>query len=124
MDSTEEHKPLPDVAIFGDRVKTNGHFSSRGMVMIQGQHRGSMDCETIVVTRQGFLEADTVGETMEVWGTLGGFAQVRRVLCKKSATLTGYIMASAIALEPGVRVERGFAFPLFLEEENEIQTGH
>ncbi len=123
MDSTREHEQSRDVTIFGDRSQVHGTVSGPVTILVQGKYQGRAECAHLVVTRQGEMIADNETEELEVWGTLKGFTRTQRALCRKSAVIEGFIMANAIALEPGVTVEGGIAFPRDAEEKDEGKEG-
>ncbi len=119
MTSTREHEQTLDVTVFGGRSSVHGTVSGPVTILIQGKYQGRVECSQLVVTRQGELSADSRVEELEVWGTLKGFTRTQRALCRKSAVIEGFVMADAIALEPGVTFEGGIAFPHYTEDGDE-----
>ena len=111
MNLIKSHENVKDVSILGDQTHLNGHYQSDGTIMIQGEFRGSIDSEKVIITRHGQSNASIQAKNLEIWGTLEGFARTEKAICHSSCRIMGIIMSNGICIEPGTTFGGGLIFP-------------
>ena len=117
MSSTRNEEQ--ELAIVGGQSKIRGSFQGGNFLIVEGEFAGSIQCQELVITRRGKIEAWVEVENMEVWGEVNGFSRVKKVICRKTSRIGGCIMGGGIALEPGVVIEGALAFEKAEDVENE-----
>ena len=111
MNLIKSHENTKDITILGDKVQMDGHFQSDGTVMIQGVFHGSLDSMNVIITRHGKSKALIQSKSLEIWGSLEGFARSEKVICRSTSQIQGIIMSNGIAIEPGTMFGGGLIFP-------------
>ena len=111
MNLIKNKETVKDVAILGDLTHFNGHFQSEGTIMIQGEYAGSIDSDSVIITRHGKINAFIRSKNLEVWGVLDGFVRSEKVVCRSTSQINGIIMSCGIAIEPGTVFGGGLTFP-------------
>ena len=56
-------------------------------MIVEGEFAGSIQCQELVITRRGKIEAWVEVENMEVWGEVNGFSRVKKVICRKTSRI-------------------------------------
>ncbi|MCX6089069.1 MAG: polymer-forming cytoskeletal protein [Atribacterota bacterium] len=121
MNSIKNEEKTPDIAILGDQSQLTGHFHTPGTVMVQGEYRGSIECQAMIVTRKGMIDAQIDAQSIEIWGVFNGFARSDKVICRSTSKIRGFIMSYGMGIEPGAIFEGGLIFPLLGEENDETK---
>jgi cytoskeletal protein CcmA (bactofilin family) len=109
MNSTVPEKQ-PEVAIVGERARVRGSFKSEGTLIVEGEFDGSIQCPRLVVLEGGRVDGFVEVRDAEIWGMIGGFARVFRMVCRRTARVVGCVMVQSAALEPGVVLEGAIVF--------------
>ncbi|MGQ9623446.1 MAG: bactofilin family protein [Candidatus Caldatribacteriaceae bacterium] len=107
------------VAIIGGHSKARGDFTSAGTLIVLGEFNGFVQCSHLMVMEGGKVEGFIEVQSVEVWGRVGGFARVEKMVCRGTSCLSGCVMAKSIALEPGVVLEGAIVFERIGDEEDE-----
>lgn len=84
MSSTKNEEQ--ELAIVGDNLKLEVVFKE-GIFDCGGEFAGSIQCQELVITRRGKIEAWVEVENMEVWGEVNGFSRVKKVICRKTSRI-------------------------------------
>ena len=95
--------PVPTIISEGTNVK--GNIISDSVVHIDGRVDGDVSCSELVVGLKGAVYGAIDTQTLHLYGTLQGKANVDRMFIAKTAKLVGDVTHNSIAIEPGAYID-------------------
>ena len=95
--------PVP--TIISENTKLAGNISSDGIVHIDGQVKGDISCEELIIGVKGSVNGAITTKNLQLYGSLKGKALVDNLFVAKSAKLLGDATHNTIAIEPGAYID-------------------
>ena len=95
--------PVP--SIVSENTKLTGNLSSEGIVHIDGQVKGDVSCEELIIGIKGSVNGSVTAKNLQLYGSLKGKAMVDNLFVAKSAKLLGDATHNTIAIEPGAYID-------------------
>src|SRR6056297_3383611 len=93
-------------ATIGPSISIDGHLKGEEDLVVEGRIKGTVELKsnTLTVGSQGTLDAEVFAHTIFVEGTVNGDLYAsERISIRKSARISGNILAPRISLEDGAR---------------------
>ena len=116
--------PVPTIISEGTNVK--GNIISDSVIHIDGRVDGDVSCSELVVGLKGAVYGAINTQTLHLYGTLQGKANVDRMFIAKTAKLVGDVTHNSIAIEPGAYIDghciRATATPVIDINDAEAET--
>lgn len=95
--------PVPTIISEGSAVQ--GDLFSEGIIHIDGRVEGDITCAELVVGIKGNVCGMVNTQTLHLYGSLQGKAQVDKLFIAKTAKLIGDVTHTSIAIEPGAYID-------------------
>ena len=101
--SRGSNTPVPSIISFGTKIK--GHILSGDVIHIDGNLEGNVMCEELIIGSRGHVYGQVKAKNLNIYGLLQGSAESENVIIAKGARVTGDVLYSTIAIEPGALIE-------------------
>lgn len=98
-------KTISVPSIISDNAKLKGNIVSEGIVHIDGQLSGDIECEELVIGIKGQIKGKVNTKRFFVYGVFDGVADVDSLFIAKTAKLKGDVCHNSIAIEPGAYID-------------------
>ena len=95
--------PVP--SIISENTKLTGNISGDGIIHIDGQVKGDVSCEELIIGVKGSVNGAVTAKNLQLYGSLKGKALVDNLFVAKSAKLLGDATHNTIAIEPGAYID-------------------
>ena len=95
--------PVP--SIVSENTKLTGNISSDGIVHVDGQVKGDISCEELIIGIKGSVNGAVTAKNLQLYGSLKGKALIDNLFVAKSAKLLGDATHNTIAIEPGAYID-------------------
>ena len=92
-------------SIISDNAKLKGNIVSDGIVHIDGNLTGDVECEELVIGIKGNVKGKIMAQRLYIYGTLDGIADADSLFIAKTAKLKGDVSHNSIAIEPGAYID-------------------
>lgn len=86
-------------------IRITGHMDVDGEIVIDGRFSGRLDAQSVVVGKEGNVEADIVARDVRIAGRFDGRVFAHHVTIAETAQVTGRIFHHTIAVEKGARID-------------------
>ena len=101
--SRGSNTPVPSIISFGTKIK--GHILGGDVIHIDGHLEGNIMCEELIIGSRGHVYGQVKAKHLSIYGLLQGSAETEDVIIAKGARVTGDVVYSSIAIEPGAMIE-------------------
>lgn len=91
--------------IIGENSKVSGDINSNGILHVDGYIEGDIVCEELIIGVKGNILGTVRAQSMFLYGTLNGKAEVDSLFIAKTAKLIGDATHTTIAIEPGAYID-------------------
>lgn len=108
---------LPSIIAVGLRII--GNVASDGVVHVEGQVDGDIQCEELTIGANGRVRGHVAAKTVHVLGAMTGAIRARTVLIADGATVSGEVIHEKLTVEHGAVVD-GYYRPV---ERVEVSSG-
>ena len=92
-------------SVLHEDITIKGEWTSDGIVEFGGTFVGDLTVDTLVLTRKGQITGNVKARSVTIEGCLEGSISAISVGLKTSAKVTADIVAQAITVEPGAKIE-------------------
>lgn len=82
-------------------ITIDGNVSCRGKAHFDGEVRGNIECNQLIVGKNGHILGDIKAEQVVVFGKVQGTIHCEKIALKSGAEVRGDIFHSGIAIEMG-----------------------
>lgn len=96
---------VPVPTIISRSTNINGDIISNAVLHIDGQVKGDITCDELVIGTRGMVEGAVNAKSLQLYGTLKGKVVSENIFIAKSAKLIGDATHHSIAIEPGAYVD-------------------
>lgn len=96
---------IPVPTIIGSNATIKGDIISDGILQIDGQVEGDVECSELVIGLKGSVSGCVKTQNMQLYGVLKGKAFVDDLFVSKTAKLIGDATHNSIAIEPGAYID-------------------
>jgi len=94
---------LPSIIAFGLRIV--GHVASAGVVHIEGEVDGDIECAELTIGSGGRVDGDVTAATVHVFGKMSGTIRARTVHIAAGAIVAGEVIHETLTVEPGAYLD-------------------
>ena len=101
--SRGSNTPVPSIISFGTKIK--GNILSGDVIHIDGSLEGNIACEELIIGSRGHVYGQIKAKSLSIYGMLQGSAEAENVVIAKGARVTGDILHTSIAVEPGALID-------------------
>ncbi len=101
--SRGSNTPVPSIISFGTKIK--GNILSGDVIHIDGTLEGNICCEELIIGSRGHVFGQVKTKNLSIYGMLQGSAESEDLIVAKGARVTGDVMYTSIAIEPGALIE-------------------
>lgn len=101
--SRGSNTPVPSIISFGTKIK--GNILSGDVIHIDGSLEGNIMCEELIIGSRGHVYGQIKAKSLSIYGMLQGSAEAENVMIAKGARVTGDIVHTSIAIEPGAAID-------------------
>lgn len=95
--------PVPSIISFGTKLK--GNILGGDVIHIDGTIEGNIVCDELIIGSRGHVYGQVKVKELSIYGFLQGSAEAENVVIAQGARVTGDIMHSTLAVEPGAMIE-------------------
>lgn len=106
-------------SIISNDVVIEGNVQSASEIHLEGQVKGNITCDTLVMGEQGTITGDVMAGTVTVRGTVNGDIKARVVQLEKNATINGDVTHESLTVEAGARLNGRFTHSSAAKAESE-----
>ncbi len=92
-------------SIIAENTTIDGNITSSGVLHIDGNIKGDIVCEEVIVGVKGFVIGTIKAQNMYLYGNLNGQAFVDNLFIAKTGHIIGDTTHKTIAIEPGAYIE-------------------
>jgi cytoskeletal protein CcmA (bactofilin family) len=90
-----------DRTVIGDGLKIQGHVTAEGLVEVNGQIEGDLQCTSLIVSPKAQIVGSIIAERVVVNGKVEGPIQGGDVVLKSQAHVVGDIQRQSLTIEKG-----------------------
>jgi cytoskeletal protein CcmA (bactofilin family) len=90
-----------DKTVIGDGLKIRGHVTAEGLVEVNGQIEGDLQCTALIVSPKAQIVGSIIAERVVVNGKVEGPIQGGEVVLKSQAHVVGDIHHQSLTIEKG-----------------------
>jgi cytoskeletal protein CcmA (bactofilin family) len=90
-----------DRTVIGDGLKIQGHVTAEGLVEVNGQIEGDLQCTSLIVSPKAEIVGSIIAERVVVNGKVEGPIQGGDVVLKSQAHVVGDIHHQSLTIEKG-----------------------
>ncbi len=90
-----------DRTVIGDGLKIQGHVTAEGLVEVNGQIEGDLQCTSLIVSPKAQIVGSIIAERVVVNGKVEGPIQGGDVVLKSRAHVVGDILHQSLTIEKG-----------------------
>lgn len=101
--SRGSNTPVPSIISFGTKIK--GNILSGDVIHIDGSLEGNVICEELIIGSRGHVYGQVKAKNLSIYGQLQGSAEGGNVIIAKGARVSGDILHTSLAVEPGALIE-------------------
>ena len=87
--------------IIGDGLKIQGHVTAEGLVEVNGQIEGDLQCTSLIVSPKAEIVGSIIAERVVVNGKVEGPIQCGDVVLKSQSHVVGDIHHQSLTIEKG-----------------------
>jgi cytoskeletal protein CcmA (bactofilin family) len=87
--------------VIGDGLKIQGHVTAEGLVEVNGQIEGDVQCISLIVSPKAHIVGNIIAERVVVNGKVEGPIQGGEVVLKSQAHVVGDIHHQSLTIEKG-----------------------
>jgi cytoskeletal protein CcmA (bactofilin family) len=87
--------------IIGDGLKIQGHVTAEGLVEVNGQIEGDLQCSSLIVSPKAQIVGSIIAQRVVVNGKVEGPIQGGEVVLKSQAHVVGDIHHQSLTIEKG-----------------------
>lgn len=92
-------------SIIAENTTIDGNITSSGVLHIDGNIKGDIVCEEVIIGVKGFVIGTIKAQNMYLYGNLNGQAIVDNLFIAKTGHIVGDTTHKTIAIEPGAYIE-------------------
>ncbi|MDR1026324.1 MAG: polymer-forming cytoskeletal protein [Lactobacillus sp.] len=92
-------------SIISEGTKLKGNMSSDGIIHIDGNIQGDINCDELIIGIKGSVNGAIKAKNLHLYGVLSGKATVDSLFVAKTAKLMGDATHNSIAIEPGAYID-------------------
>lgn len=96
---------MPVPSIVSENTRIQGDIISNGIIHIDGMVEGDITCDELVIGLKGSVDGTVNVQSLHLYGTLQGKANVEKLFIAKTAKLLGDATHASIAIEPGAYID-------------------
>lgn len=96
---------MPVPSIISQNTRIQGDVISNGIIHVDGFVEGDITCDELVIGLKGSVEGIVNVQSLHLYGTLQGKANVEKLFVAKTAKLIGDATHVSIAIEPGAYID-------------------
>ncbi len=90
-----------DFSIIDKGLTVEGMISSKGKLIIRGTVKGTLVGETVIISKEGAVFADTKADSMTIGGTFEGEIRVSRdLIILSTGSCSGKVIYKDLVVEP------------------------
>ena len=90
-----------DFSIIDKGLTVEGMISSKGKLIIRGTVKGTLVGETVIISKEGAVFAETTADSMTIGGTFEGEIRVSRdLVILSTGSCTGKVIYKDLVVEP------------------------
>jgi len=90
-----------DFSIIDKGLAVEGMISSKGKLIIRGTVKGTLVGETVIISKEGAVFADTKADSMTIGGTFEGEIRVSRdLIILSTGSCSGKVIYKDLVVEP------------------------
>ncbi|MFT6332878.1 MAG: cytoskeletal protein CcmA (bactofilin family) [Lentimonas sp.] len=103
---TTSHKSMP--SIIAKDVKIEGDIKSSGVIEIEGEIKGQIDSNSIIIRESGSVEGDIKADSINIRGQFSGNVKARNINIFNKAKVSGNIEYDSLSVEDGASIDGQF----------------
>lgn len=94
--------------IFARDLKIEGDISSSGLIEIEGEVKGTIKGNSIIIREDGVVIGDVIAESLNIRGKFEGNIKARNINISSKAFINGVIEYCSLCVEDGASVDGQF----------------
>lgn len=103
---TVSFKSMP--SIISKDSKIEGEIHSSGVIEIEGQIKGRINSNSIVIREDGFVDGEINADSVNIRGNFNGTIKARNINVFSKAKITGTIEYQSLSVEDGASIDGQF----------------
>lgn len=94
--------------ILAKDLKIEGTLSSSGMIEIEGEVRGNIHGNSVIIREDGFMEGEIIAESISLRGSFIGNIKAKNIEVLNKAKLVGKVEYGSLCVEDGASIDGQF----------------
>lgn len=92
-------------SIISNSLKMSGNLNCDGIIEVQGEVEGNINCKHAHIRNTGVVKGDIVGEIINIEGCVEGMIKGKSVIISKTGIVNGIIIYDKISITEGGYIE-------------------
>lgn len=92
-------------SIIDTSMQISGEMSFKGKARIDGNIKGNVSGEHLILSKTGFIEGDITVNSFICHGSLKGNAKANIITLRKECSIIGKLEANSLTVDPGASVD-------------------
>ncbi len=89
-------------------LKIEGEITSTGLIEIEGNVKGTINGNSVILREGGFVEGSIIAESLSIRGKFDGSINAKHVEISSSANVLGTIEYGSLCVEDGASIDGQF----------------
>ncbi len=103
---TVAFKSMPSIIARDSKIE--GEVYSSGVIEIEGQIKGRINSNSIIIREDGFVDGDINADSINIRGNFNGNIKARNINVFSKAKITGNIEYQSLSVEDGASIDGQF----------------
>lgn len=99
----EEIDSVP--SIISNNLKISGNLNCSGIIEVQGEIEGNINCKHITVHKTGRIKGDVITESIHIEGCVEGMVKSKYISISETGFMNGIVMYEEISISNGGYLE-------------------
>lgn len=89
-------------------LKIEGTLNSSGLIEIEGNIKGNINGNSVVLREDGIIEGEVIAESLNIRGKFNGTVRAKNISITSKAKVTGLIEYGSLSVEDGAYIDGQF----------------